>query len=308
MKQQLKFDSEGRFKILQLTDIHYTFDNEDDKRAVSMAKDLISREDPDFIMLTGDIVFGENNLSYIDKAFAPVIGSGKPWGFVFGNHDVEFNSTREEFFSEVIKRPGCISYHDPDSVDGMGNCFLEVQNQAGEAKWILLGIDSGDYNRMKEVGGYGYVTSSQIAWYRKKMKEYKEKYSSFSVMTFMHMALPEHKEVWDYSECYGSKLEGVCSPYVNSGFFTAMLEEGHMKAVFVGHDHMNDYWGMHFGIALGFGRYSGNSSYGSADYLRGGRVFIINEADTSGFETYVCLENGKQLKEPFVNLPKKKRE
>lgn len=70
----------------------------------------------------------------------------------------------------------------------------------------------------------------------------------------MHIALPEYNEVWDTRICYGDKREEVCAPKINSGFFTAMLETGHTKAVFVGHDHINDYIGDLYGILLGYGR------------------------------------------------------
>ncbi len=69
----------------------------------------------------------------------------------------------------------------------------------------------------------------------------------------MHIALPEHLDVWMHEMCYGVKREGIGCPRVNSGFFSAMLEAGHTKGVFVGHDHVNDYWGRLYGIALGYG-------------------------------------------------------
>ncbi len=46
--------------------------------------------------------------------------------------------------------------------------------------------------------------------------------------------------MWEDCErfgCYGSRNEGVYSPNVNSGFFTAALDEGNLKGTFCGHDH-----------------------------------------------------------------------
>jgi hypothetical protein len=56
-------------------------------------RELIRAENPDFIMTTGDTVYGERNLDFLEKALEPVLESGIPWGYAFGNHDVEFASS-----------------------------------------------------------------------------------------------------------------------------------------------------------------------------------------------------------------------
>ena len=64
MERKLRFKEDGSFRILQLTDIHYTEDDERDHRTVALMRDLISREKPDFIITTGDTVYGEKNMEY----------------------------------------------------------------------------------------------------------------------------------------------------------------------------------------------------------------------------------------------------
>ena len=307
MEKRLTVRDDGSFKILQLTDMHYTHDDDKDRRAVALAESLIREEDPDLIMITGDLVFGPDSLHNLDKALAPVVRSGKPWSFVFGNHDVEFASNRKAFFAELQKRPGCVAYHDEESVDGMGNHVLEIRSREGALCWLIFGLDSGDYNPMTAVGGYGYITENQIAWYRKQMRRYHDAHPDFSALAFQHMPLPEHQEVWDYSRCYGLQREEICCPRINTGLFYAMLREGHMKGLFVGHDHINDYWGEHFGIALGFGRYSGYNSYGPEDFLRGGRLFLLKDSDPHHFETYLRLEDHRRILEDYVHEPAKSR-
>ena len=214
-------------------------------------RELIAAESPDFIMTTGDTVYGERNLDFLEKALAPVLESGVPWGFVFGNHDVEFASNREELFARVTALPGCMSYHDPASGDGVGNCVLELCARDSTPEWLLIGVDSGGYSPLAQVPGYAWVTKRQIEWYTGRIADYARRLERFSAMTFMHMALPEHAEVWDYEVCYGTKRDGIGCPPLNSGFFTAMLEAGHTKGVFVGHDHVNDYWGRLYGVRAG---------------------------------------------------------
>ena len=64
-----------------------------------------------------------------------------------------------------------------------------------------------------------------------------------------------------------------------------------MVGIFVGHDHVNDYVGDYFGIRLG---YSGNTGFGTyglqgddPDRLRGARVFLLQEGNPKGFETFM---------------------
>ena len=66
----------------------------------------------------------------------------------------------------------------------------------------------------------------------------------------------------DPSKVLGQKQEAVLSPSVNSGFFTALLQAGDVKATFVGHDHTNDYCGNLMGINLCYGGVTGYHAYG----------------------------------------------
>ena len=68
MEKKLYFREDGSFRILQLTDIHYTEDDERDHKTVALMRDLIRRERPDFIAVTGDAVYGEKNLEYLPLA------------------------------------------------------------------------------------------------------------------------------------------------------------------------------------------------------------------------------------------------
>lgn len=308
MQGKLRFKEDGTFRILQLTDIHYTEDDERDHRTVALMRELIRREKPDFIMTTGDTVYGEKNVEYLPLALAPLTESGIPWSFVFGNHDVEFAGNREELFAAVQKLPGCMAWHDEGSKDGIGNHTIGIEDGEGHVKWLVIGIDSGDYNPIEQVGGYGFVTPNQIRWYQEQICRQEQQGTDFGVLAFQHIALPEHAEVYRYATCYGVKREGVCSPRINTGFFAAMLQAGHSPSLFVGHDHVNDYYGKLYGVTLGYGRATGFGTYGAQDFLKGGRVFVLNQEDTSSYTTYVSLEGGIVVDEPWCHEPLERRD
>ena len=309
MDKKLFFREDGTFKLMQLTDIHYCQEDiPGDAKTLALIEELIQAERPDFVMITGDAVYGERNLEYLGRVMESVIRAGIPFSFTFGNHDAEYADNKAEIMETLRSMPGCRLWHDPASMDGAGNHFLELCGRDGRPQWLLFGIDSGQTNPMEHVGGYAYVTSRQIDWYRRTIASYEEKGDPFSAMVFMHTALHEHAEVWKYEICYGTKRDGCGHSRINSGFFSVMLEAGHTKGVFVGHDHTNDYWGRLYGIALGYGRCTGFGTYGAQDFPRGCRIFRFTEGDTDHFETYERLEYGIVVDDPWIQHPIEKRD
>jgi 3',5'-cyclic AMP phosphodiesterase CpdA len=308
VKKDLFFNDNGTFKILQFTDIHYTEDNELDHRTTDLMRKLIREEKPDFIITTGDTVYGPDNAKNLEKALAPIIESGIPWSYTFGNHDAEWGQTKELLFSIIESLPNCVAYNADDSLSGMGNHYLEVKSKQGETKWVLFGIDTGMYNPNPKVGGYDYIKEDQIRWYKNAIGRIEQERNEFSALIFMHIALMEYHEVWEMETCYGEKLEGIGCPRINSGFYAAMQEAGHAKGVFVGHDHINDFMGDLYGITLGYGRATGYNTYGEKGYLKGARVIEIKEDDLENFRTHIRLEDGTVIKEQKKHEPERVRD
>lgn len=303
MAQELRFNEDGNIKIMQLTDLHFTNDDEADHKTVELVRQALRDEKPDFVIVTGDMVYGEHNLEFLPKVFAPLTEGDCPWTFVFGNHDSEWGHSREELLEAGMKLKGCIASHDGASIDGVGNHVIEIKNKNNETKWAIFAIDSGDYFSCEKIGGYACITRNQIDWYQAKIRELESKHKDFSALAFQHIAVPEHQEVFKYEKCYGVKREGSGAPRLNSGFFYALIEAGHTKGLFVGHDHANDYYGNLYGITLGYGRAGGYGTYGAPDHMKGARLFVLNENNTESFETYVYLENGTVIKEPWCYEP-----
>lgn len=306
--KSLHFREDGTFRIMQLTDIHYCENNEMDFKTVELIGRLIEKEKPDFIMITGDTVYGEHNLEYLPYAMAPVVKSQIPYSFCFGNHDTENGHGYQEMFEAVTKLPGCMAFHDETSGTGMGNHSIQVVNKEGTPIWVLFGMDSGNYSELEHIEGYAYVKRPQIDWYQKQIKEYEKMNPDFAALLFMHIALPEYHELWDMEVCYGEKREGICSPRLNTGFFAAMQQSGHTKGVFVGHDHINDFYGTMFGITLGYGRASGYNTYGNDDFPRGARIFTLYEDVDKGFDTYVSLSDDTIINRPAKHIPERIRD
>jgi hypothetical protein len=82
---------------------------------------------------------------------------------------------------------------------------------------------------------------------------------------------------YNKKEFFGHKDDQICCSSVNTGIFSALIEQPTVQWVTCGHDHNNDYYGQYKGINLAYGRKTGYGSYGPYKFLRGARVFEITE-------------------------------
>lgn len=298
MTDGLQFREDGTFTILQLTDMHIGSEpwNDEDERTLSLTARLIAQEQPDLIVYTGDLIWSvgvQNPIASFRRAISPAIQSGIAWAVVFGNHDAEENVTREQLMAIAEQQAGCLSMAGPSELNGIGNYALEIgSSKADKAAAILYFFDSGA-TAPESVGGYDWIRSSQVEWYRKLAKDYRlQNEAALPALAFFHIPLSEYKECWELGAESGTKGEEVCCPKLNSGLFAAMVESCDVTGTFAGHDHDNDYCGTLHGIKLCFGRVSGYNTYGSLS--RGGRVIRLTEGERA-FETWLALDEPSRL-------------
>lgn len=298
MGTTLKFREDGSFKIIQLTDLHigtYGLEqpNEADQKTFRLIDQLIQGEMPDLIVITGDLIWsGEQGAEKSYRCIMDHLSKWEiPFAIVYGNHDSEANITREELFAIQQDYPFSIAEPGPEEIHGVGNYSLAIQSHKTQSKEAYLYLlDSGDYG-LKNVSTYGWVHHDQIAWFADEAKKHRRLTErQIPALAFFHIPTPEYKEVLQVGKVSGNKLEPVCSPEVNSGLFTALLEAGNVMGTFVGHDHDNDYCGELHGISLCYGRITGYNVYGALE--RGARVIQLFEGENR-FESWLRLDDGK---------------
>ena len=56
--KQLRFNKNGKFKMVQFTDIHFGEDEPDDLDNMRLIGDILEQEKPDIAIITGDVVSG----------------------------------------------------------------------------------------------------------------------------------------------------------------------------------------------------------------------------------------------------------
>lgn len=295
----LKFNNQGKFKIVQFTDVHYKQGLPESKVAVDLINEVLDAEKPDLVVFTGDIIWAKPVIKGLDEVFTPVIERKIPWAYIFGNHDDEFDFSRTQLMEYAIQKPYCLALPGDKSLKGVGNYILEVKDNTGDSiSTVLYFMDSGAYSPIKAIGGYNWFDSGQIDWYRTQSKAYTEANNGtpYPGLAFFHIPLAEYNYMTTLNKdtVIGHKGESECNGKLNSGMFTAMRECGDVMGTFVGHDHNNDYIGVYHDIALAYGRYSGGKTVYNDLGLNGCRIIELTK-DKREFNTYIRLLGGEKL-------------
>ena len=306
MKNRLRFGNTGRFKIVQFTDIHWHNGESADQQSAALMEKVAHAESPDLIVLTGDILSGggcNDALESLRQIVEILERCGTPWAAVFGNHDDEGTATRHELMDVMQESVLSLSEPGPADVPGVGNYILTVQSSEGvDPAALLYFIDSGSY-APTDIGGYDWIRREQIMWFLGESGKFTASVGNpLPALAFFHIPLPEYDEVWDFHTCYGAKYENICAPQLNTGFFAALHEAGDVMGTFVGHDHINDFWGDLHGIRLCYGRATGYNTYGREGFPRGARVVALQEG-AQQFETWLHLDDGTVVHEQPAHTP-----
>ncbi|TYZ58820.1 hypothetical protein PybrP1_004459 [[Pythium] brassicae (nom. inval.)] len=293
------------FKILQLADLHFTGDpNYRCKNPPTMhpfpdrksnlqsipawtcreahmsafIDELLDAEKPDFVVFTGDNVqtlSKKRRQSAVDAFTRGVEQRRIPFAVVLGNHDDEDGFVREDVLCMIMAKNSSYTQRGPTTVDGVGNYHLSVHapsegswGNARDAVFHMYFLDSGGYPDKHK---YPHV-DSKYDWIKPSQEQ--QTSPPLPAIMFFHIPLREYDfPPEDAVNVFGEKNEGVAASSEPSEMFSALLARDEVKAVFVGHDHVNNYCYNRLGVQLCYGGGAGlGVAYGSASVYRRARV------------------------------------
>ncbi len=299
---KLSFNKDGKFKILQITDTHYIAGNPKSKRALKNVEQMLDLEKPDLVIHTGDVIFGKPAEKSLRQILEPISERKIPFAVALGNHDEEYDKTREEVADIITSIPGNINVN-AKGIYGATNCVLTLGSSKNDkVKWIFYLLDSNRSSTIEDIPHtYGHIHFDQIAWYREQSQAFTKMNGGKPIpaLAFFHIPLPEHKEASQDDKngvMRGTRGENVASPKINSGLFVSMKEMGDVQAVFVGHDHNSDfaaYWNKMFFI---YGRFSGCDTVYNDLKPNGARVIELTEGE-KGFRSWIRLNGGEIIQD-----------
>ncbi len=210
-------------------------------------------------------------------------------------------------FYESEEYKYCLFQAGPEDVDGYGNHTIEIKNSKGIITQAIILIDSQAYTEDTIIGSikgdYDNIHPNQVEWYESEIlrlnaennKAIKaiqgdvngglfKQYGTVKSLAFFHIPLVEMDDAWTEFRENGYKdtedfkyIEGiigeegrqVCCAYGEDDLFEKMVALGSTKAMFNGHDHVNnttfEYKGIQFsyGYSVDYFAYSGIDKLGS---------------------------------------------
>lgn len=292
------------FVILQLTDVQIidpkqkcypdrihgeceTIWLDKDKCAFNLMKQLVDKVKPDWIVVTGDNVYGEfdkSGNSFIE--FVRVMESFKtPWSFVFGNHDGEVNVTYNNITYEAgigykwqcdyIKNNTKYCLFTPGKPSmGYSNYFVELVDKEDNPLWTFAMLDTHGCRDGETQG----INDEQIEFYKNYINDTNSKYNK-KIKNFIFYHIPSHQyrlaalKYYGDEKCFissdgsknergdfGQNQEPVCC-FQDDKFWNTIKELDTTVAIFAGHDHINNSSIMYEGIRLTFGMKTGTYDY-----------------------------------------------
>lgn len=289
---KLHFRPDGTFKILQFTDLHYKTGKSQSEDAIKTMEQLIEQEEPDLVMITGDLVYSEGVAEALAAITEPLVNAGVPWAFVFGNHDTQFELTYPAIYDILQSTPRAVMPRRPKGVDSP-DYAIEVRSANGDdVASVFYCLDSHAAARMADVGRYDWMSPEQVSWYRDLSWAYTKRAGDkvLPSLMFFHIPLPEVAIAYDQTQnaAFGTKKEKICAPELNSGMFAAARDTGDIIGMFFGHDHDNDFAVTYYDILLAYGRYSGGNTVYNHLGKPGARVIKLKEGSRD-IETYIRL-------------------
>ena len=303
--QELRFNANHKFKIVQFTDVHWIYDDPKSEEAAERMREVLDAERPDLVVYTGDIIFAKPAAPALQRALEPAIERGIPFAVTWGNHDDEQDMTRAELSAYIKDMKGNLTSH-TEGISGQTNYTLSVKSSDGRRDAAVLYIfDSHSYSKIERVKGYDWIKHDQVAWYLERSKAFTTANGGqpLPALAFFHIPLPEMRDMTQNQNIYmvGTRKEMVCAPEINTGLATAMLTAGDVMGLFVGHDHVNDYVVDWYGILMGYGRFTGGKTvYHDIPQGNGARVIELTE-NSRDIHTWIRIKGGKIINE--VNFP-----
>lgn len=301
-QKALHFGKNGKFKIVQFTDIHYKCNSSESAKSIAMMQRVLDSEKPDLVAFTGDIVTNTPAKPGWDEVLAPVIDRKIPYAVALGNHDDEQDWTRRQIMEYVVQKPYSLTQEGPAYLKGVGNYILAIKDETGKTGAVLYFMDSNAYNNLGGQKGYDWFGTDQVDWYAKNSTSLTKQNGGnpYPALAFFHIPLQEYALLSDTtknfvkkSPIFGTRKEQECPGFLNTGMFASMVEHGNVMATFTGHDHNNDYIGYLNGICLGYGRFSGSkTTYTNIGY--GARVIELTQSERT-FSTWIHDSNDSIL-------------
>lgn len=310
---------EGEIKILQITDMQ-VIDSSQERRPDRLVKAeyeawlpenkdyliydhiryLVKETNPDLILITGDIIYGEfdDNGSAFTEFTAFMDSFDIPWAPVFGNHDNESEMGIEWQCKQFEDAKNCLFKR--GSVFGNGNYTIGI-SQNGVLKRGIFMMDSNGCGLLRIPGGF---KEDQLEWMKSEAEKIHTDNPGLPLFLCCHIPTADFLDAYfakgymdksnpdkDWRENFnkfeigtdvpahpgdfGRKYEGI--PNAPAAILP-LLKECNFDGYFVGHWHRTNTSVLYEGIRFTFGFKTGYYDYRDDESI-GGTLITLNNDD-----------------------------
>ncbi len=161
-------------KIMQLTDLHFTYGFDSfDRKTYKLLDALVEQENPDLIVLTGDVFMSIYAKRILKKFIKHMESYNIPWAYAFGNHEREYHQMEEIVSILMNANTNNLYFHygpklSLDKSHGYSNYKLKITN--GATPLLNVYILDSKANRtdgvVDEDYPYDYFSTEQVDWFR----------------------------------------------------------------------------------------------------------------------------------------------
>lgn len=327
----LRLNAHNEFHIAIFADLHYGEEEDgwginQDVNSTRVMNDILGFEDPDFVILNGDLITGENTFltnstKYLDVVVKPLVKHNVRWSSTYGNHDSQFNLSREALFKEEDKYFLSYTQHSPVGIPGITNYYLPLYAQEKDCNGtpiaILWFFDSQGGSEFQAPAGSqnipNWVEPSIAVWFLAEQAILKKKWGkSLPSLAFVHIPPTAFLTVQNNLLANAGE-ESIHFPGLNDDvplaaegdgmqdvpFMQALVNTPGLHSVYSGHDH-GDAWCANWPNVAGvvnngstphvcFSKHTGYGGYGN--WNRGSRNLKLSFGKEMEVETWVRMEN-----------------
>ncbi|KAF9041456.1 Metallo-dependent phosphatase-like protein [Panaeolus papilionaceus] len=331
-KPRLTFKRDGSFKITVFSDLHFgenpwdVWGPQQDKNSLALMRKVLADEKPDYAVINGDLITGENTFRenstlLVDEIMGPLNEARVPFSSTHGNHDNQANITHfEEIVREQKVAPLSYTRAAPKGVGGAGgpgNYWVPIYRNIRDMSPVLVlwFFDSrGGFSPGSDSTAVpDWVDASVGDWIKSESRLMEEVWgpsTSRSALAFVHIPphaiqavqpniTPERNPGLNADHLGGGSVQASGDPKdarQDRPFWDSLNENvKNLRAIISGHDHGNEWCAREpeKDVIFCFNKHSGYGGYGQAGWGFGVRNLVFESPDPSvGIETWIRFEDG----------------
>ena len=257
-----------------------------------------------------------------------------PWASVYGNHDSQFNISREALFQEETKHRLSYTKHSPLGIPGVTNYYVpilphgELRNEDPVAiLWFLDSQGGAPFQGHRDPDSIpNWVEDTTVDWFTSEQRLIQQRWGDIPSLVFVHIPptafLTAQREMLSHVEDTSAHFPGLNAdiPLASQGdgwqdvpLMQALVDTPGLHSIYSGHDH-GDAWCANWPVGRNstkglnkphvcFCKHTGYGGYGR--WNRGSRTVKLSfeQEDNKAIkvETWIRMENGKVIQKVGLN-------